>query len=166
MRNVDINNQVNGLLFDELEVAAMIHFLDQLPHLATVPIGDLGLAFLDESVMCSLHAEFLDDASPTDVITFEGDVEEGFGGEICVCPQVAWRSAQSLGEALSREICLYLVHGWLHLAGLDDLDEVNVPAMRAAERACLDALAAAGRMPAFALSEELLAHWSCSVSTV
>lgn len=109
------------------------------------PAGELSLVFLTDAALAQLHADFLDDPSITDVITFEGDPASGFAGEICVSVDAALRqispphaaSARPLPEkllpAFSAELTLYLVHGWLHLAGYDDLQPLKKREMRRAE---------------------------------
>lgn len=125
------------------------------------PAGTLSVAFLGDEEICRMHEKFLADPSKTDVITFPGDevfsaprerkisadVSRGnaenpdaFAGEICVCVDQALRMAAELKTAPEDELLLYLVHGWLHLAGLDDIAENDRAAMRAAEKTALDLL--------------------------
>ena len=42
-----------------------------------------------------------------------------------------------MGEPFSRELSLYLIHGWLHLAGYDDRAEADRAKMREAEQLAL-----------------------------
>jgi probable rRNA maturation factor len=46
---------------------------------------------------------------------------------------------------------LYLVHGWLHLAGYDDLAPAKKRVMRRAEKRAMTLLARARAIPNFAL---------------
>ncbi|MEC7230880.1 MAG: rRNA maturation RNAse YbeY, partial [Verrucomicrobiota bacterium] len=45
--------------------------------------------------------------------------------------------AAELGEPFSRELSLYLIHGWLHLAGYNDRIESDRAEMRNAEQKAL-----------------------------
>ena len=78
--------------------------------------------------------------------------EDDFAGEICVSAETAWRESRSRGIHFSRELCLYLAHGWLHLAGYDDLAEDDRLAMREAEQEVLAAAEEAGPLPEFTFS--------------
>ena len=111
--------------------------------------GELSVVFLDDSEMSALHGRFLNEPVPTDVITFPGDAKEDFAGEICVSAETAWRESRERGIPFSREICLYLAHGWLHLTGYDDCEEVDRLAMRQAEREVLEAVEKSGPLPEF-----------------
>jgi probable rRNA maturation factor len=98
-----------------------------------------------------LHARFLDDPTTTDVITFEGDSKFGSAGEICVSADTAARYAKEHGRDFSTELTLYVVHGWLHLAGHDDLVPAKKRLMRRAESRALQVLRREGAIPRFAL---------------
>ena len=115
------------------------------------PPGELSLVFLTDPALAQVHADFMDDPSATDVITFEGDSAAGLAGEICVSADTARAYAQEHGRDFATELTLYLVHGWLHLAGYDDLRPAKKRRMRAAEARALKLLAAHGAMPAFVL---------------
>jgi probable rRNA maturation factor len=149
MRVIDISNQVGEFIFAPSEVEALFHFLDAWDGLPRVAPGELSVVFLTDQQICELHGRFLDDPSPTDVITFPGTPEEDFAGEICVSPGFAGGSSRQHGQTFSREVALYLVHGWLHLAGFSDLQPEAIPAMRAAEKSCLEALEQAACLPHF-----------------
>jgi probable rRNA maturation factor len=111
--------------------------------------GELSVAFLTPAALARLHARFLSDPSETDVITFPGDPALGVAGEICVSAEAAGRFARQTGRDFSEELTLYLVHGWLHLAGHDDRRPVRKRAMRRAEARAMGLLRAAGAIPAF-----------------
>jgi probable rRNA maturation factor len=105
------------------------------------PPGALSLAFLTDAALARLHGRFLGDASPTDVITFPGDPALGSAGEVCVSVDAARRRTGAAAARLSREITLYVVHGWLHLAGYGDKAPAERRAMRLAEARALRLIA-------------------------
>lgn len=116
------------------------------------PPGEISFAFLTDAALAQLHDEFLDDPAPTDVITFPGEAAEGLAGEICVSVDRAIAEARKRRHPFALELALYLVHGWLHLAGLDDLTAPGRRAMRQGERRLLAALRRARALPDFRLS--------------
>lgn len=105
--------------------------------------GELSVVFVGDAEIARVHADFMGDPTPTDVITFPADAAMESAGEIIVSVDHARSRAGELGEPFSRELSLYLVHGWLHLAGYDDRAEADRAAMRAAEQAALAMLDAA-----------------------
>lgn len=148
---------------DRRAVSAVIHALDARAGeilargrgaaLPAPPAGTLSLAFLTAAALARLHGRFLDDPSATDVITFAGDPQFGQAGEICVSAAAARAYARRHRRDFSTELTLYLVHGWLHLAGHEDLERAAKRRMRAAETRALAVLRSAGRIPKFALDD-------------
>ncbi|YCM45699.1 rRNA maturation RNase YbeY [Verrucomicrobiaceae bacterium 227] len=80
------------------------------------------ITLLDDDEMARIHGEFLNDASPTDVITFDH-------GELLVGVETAQRQAGIFESSPDREVALYGIHGMLHLAGFDDHCEKDAQAM-------------------------------------
>ncbi|MGH2673875.1 MAG: rRNA maturation RNase YbeY [Actinomycetota bacterium] len=80
---------------------------------------ELSVSLVTPEEMGDLHARYLEDPEPTDVLSFTMD-EEGLLGDVVICPAVAARGNPDLGA----ELRLLLVHGILHLLGYDhDQDE-------------------------------------------
>jgi probable rRNA maturation factor len=110
---------------------------------------EVSLLFVDEPTIAELRLRFLGQAGPTDVLAFpidedpepggrspdEGGTGPGAGappeedmpvllGDVVVCPAVAARNAVDHEVSLDDELALLVVHGLLHLLGMDhDIDE-------------------------------------------
>ena len=136
MLSLEINNQSSSLFNPE---AAAIALFEAIHASGRFPIneGELSIAFVSDAEISQVHADFMDDPSPTDVITFPAQPKMKSAGEIIVSVDHAQSRAAKLGEPFSRELSLYLVHGWLHLAGYDDSKESDRARMREAEQKAL-----------------------------
>ena len=134
--SLEINNLSSSLFKPE---AAAIALFEAIHTSGRFPIneGELSIAFVSDAEIAQVHADFMDDPSPTDVITFPAQPEMKSAGEIIVSVDHAHNRAAKLGEPFSRELSLYLVHGWLHLAGYDDSEESDRAKMREAEKKAL-----------------------------
>jgi probable rRNA maturation factor len=110
---------------------------------------EVSLLFVDEPTIAELRQRFLGQTGPTDVLAFpideepepggrspdEGGTGPGAGapdeedmpvllGDVVVCPAVAARNADDHGVSVDDELALLVVHGLLHLLGMDhDVDE-------------------------------------------
>ena len=107
------------------------------------------LLFVDDPTLSELHEQFLDDPSVTDVMAFDytGDDDHldeedqsSPEAEVYVSVDRARAVAAERGESVREELLLYIVHGSLHLCGLDDHAVEDREEMRAAERAVLSSL--------------------------
>ena len=114
-------------------------------------IGTLNLILTPSDVMATMNETYLGHEGRTDVLTFDlrdteaaplhADASEECVAEVYVCPDVAVEYSAKFGTTPSRELVLYLVHGMLHLAGEDDLEEEARLSMRKAENRVMTALA-------------------------
>jgi probable rRNA maturation factor len=113
--------------------------------------GTLNLILTPSDVMATMNEAYLGHEGRTDVLTFDlrdtevahlkADDAEECVAEVYVCPDVAVEYSAKFGTTPSRELVLYLVHGMLHLAGEDDLEEEARLSMRKAENRVMTALA-------------------------
>jgi probable rRNA maturation factor len=78
---------------------------------------------LSDRRMEQLHRKFLHQTGSTDVLTFQH-------GEIFISVETAKRQARVFENSLARELRLYLVHGLLHLHGLNDQTPADARKMK------------------------------------
>ncbi len=98
---------------------------------------EVSLVLTNDRDIAQIHGEFLDDPTPTDVITF--DIDETV--DLVVNVERANRVATERGHDACAELALYIVHGVLHAGGYDDIDDDDRLVMRGAERDVLARLA-------------------------
>ena len=117
------------------------------------PRAELAVLYVDTDTMSSLHKRFMDEAGPTDVLSFPMDElrpgkdgEEppmGLLGDIVLCPDVARQQGETAGHGYEAELDLLCVHGLLHLLGYDHAEDRD-------------------RHEMFALQQQLLTDWGSS----
>ncbi|MGC6456120.1 MAG: rRNA maturation RNase YbeY [Coraliomargaritaceae bacterium] len=115
---------------------ATIAILEALEHSGKFPIGngELSVVFVNDKTIAEIHQRFMDDPTPTDVITFPADPMMESAGEIILSVDHAEARSSEMKIPFSPELSLYLVHGWLHLAGYDDKETEDCRRMREAEK--------------------------------
>lgn len=98
---------------------------------------EVAIHLVDTATICDLHAQYFDDPSTTDCISFPVDDEESLSyrvmGDVFVCPETAVTYGTEHNHDPYTETTLYIVHGLLHLMGYDDQEDEAEKAMRAAE---------------------------------
>jgi probable rRNA maturation factor len=120
--------------------------------------AELSVLFVSEEVISDLNRQFMGVDGPTDVLSFPID-DDAFEtvrwpdpsttgparppshhddaplllGDVVICPAVAARNAPSHAGSYDDELALLVVHGVLHILGMDHADPAEAEAMRARE---------------------------------
>lgn len=103
----------------------------------TIPQGSWTVTFrlTDDATISQVHAQYFEDPSPTDVISFpSGDDlghDRGHLGDVLISVETAAEYAVSEGHSTQREIEFLALHGLLHLCGYDDQTDDDRDAMLA-----------------------------------
>jgi probable rRNA maturation factor len=117
--------------------------------------------FVDEKTIAELNEKFMGKSGPTDVLSFPiddgppdsgrvpdggssgpgdtGEPEETVSllGDVVICPKVAHERAADHAGTYEDELALLLVHGLLHLLGMDHDEDEEAVVMEARERELL-----------------------------
>ena len=110
--------------------------------------GEIGVRLTGDDEIHRINARHLGHDYPTDVISFGYDAESPrLEGELVLSVQTASANAAEWGRFVTEEILLYVVHGTLHIAGLDDADPDSIARMRFHETSVMRDLAALGFHP-------------------
>lgn len=121
---------------------------------------EVSLLFVDEESISALNERFLSRPGPTDVLAFPIEDEPGPSGrspdlggtgpgsdvvgepllllgDVVICPSVAAANAVVNEVAFEDELALLVVHGLLHLLGMDHEEEAEAERMEKLERKLL-----------------------------
>lgn len=132
--NIFVDNQQTDLAIDPAKIKRVIlAFLK----LEKIRADEISINFVDTATICDLHAEYFDDPTTTDCISFpmdDEDEEYRVLGEVFVCPRTAIDYAEENKTDPQEETILYVIHGLLHLIGLDDIEEEDREEMRRREK--------------------------------
>lgn len=100
--------------------------------------GHLGIRITDDPTIRDINVRHLNHDYATDVISFPyHDHDDTLEGELVASLDTAAEHAQGDRWGAAEELMLYVIHGVLHIAGLDDHDETQRAEMRSSERAVL-----------------------------
>lgn len=106
------------------------------PEAPLMHLDEIEFSIISDEEMTRVHTEFMDDPTPTDVITFHH-------GEILVSADTALRQGGEHGQSLDHELALYMIHGLMHLGGWDDHDAEEAAEMALKQEAVLRQVIAA-----------------------
>ncbi len=85
----------------------------------------LSIVFCNDGYIRKQNRKYLKSNRPTDVLAFSMVEGERIGqddilGDVIISVDTARRVAKSIKKSLDEELCLYLIHGILHLIGYRD----------------------------------------------
>lgn len=102
--------------------------------------GRISIAFLPISDMRQLHQRFLGSDESTDVLSFpEGSQSKKPAGDIAVCPEVVSSREQEDGVDQGYYLLEAILHGMLHLFGLEhDYSDESLAEVYALQRELLE----------------------------
>jgi probable rRNA maturation factor len=112
--------QVNSSQFRTFAESAIVE-VTKLKSSVVLP-EEINVIFVSDARIAAIHRQYMSVEGPTDVITFEH-------GEIVISVETAERQAKTFASSFEHELRLYCVHGLLHLAGFDDLTDVEFKRM-------------------------------------
>ena len=124
------NEQSKYSLAEDALVVAVRAVLADTPY----AVGSVDVAVVDDLSMRQLNSQYLQHDWPTDVLSFVLEREaSSLEGQIVVSVETAVRESPRFGWSSDEELLLYVVHGALHLVGLNDKTAKETVQMRAAE---------------------------------
>lgn len=83
-------------------------------------IGRLGYCFCDDEKILEVNRQFLSHDYYTDIITFDYTRGDRVSGDMVISLDTVATNAQQVGATYERELLRVVVHGLLHLCGIDD----------------------------------------------
>ena len=100
-------------------------------------VGEIGYLFVDDEKILEVNREYLGHDYYTDVITFDYDEDETVRGDIVISLDTVRSNAQLFGKTYEEELYRVIIHGILHLCGINDKGPGEREIMEAAENKAL-----------------------------
>lgn len=100
-------------------------------------LGDIGYMFVDDEKILEVNREYLGHDYYTDVITFDYDEDDVVSGDIVISLDTVRSNAELFGKEYDDELHRVIIHGILHLCGINDKGPGEREIMEAAENKAL-----------------------------
>lgn len=103
-------------------------------------VGELCYQFCGDERILQTNQDFLDHDYYTDIITFDESEGDCIAGDMLISLDTVRSNAEQLGTDYAEELHRVIIHGVLHLCGLNDKTDEDEERMRQAEEAALSLL--------------------------
>lgn len=100
-------------------------------------VGEIGYMFVDDEKILEVNREYLGHDYYTDVITFDYDEDDIVSGDIVISLDTVRSNAELFGKTYDDELHRVIIHGILHLCGINDKGPGEREIMEAAENKAL-----------------------------
>ena len=100
-------------------------------------VGDIGYIFCDDEKILEVNRQFLQHDYYTDIITFDYSTEQYISGDLFISLDTVRSNAALVGSDYDEELHRVIIHGILHLCGLNDKGPGEREIMEAAENRAL-----------------------------
>ena len=100
-------------------------------------VGEVGYLFCDDEKILEVNKEYLQHDYYTDIITFDYCKDDVLNGDIVISLDTVRSNAEKLGKDYDEELHRVIIHGILHLCGLNDKGPGEREQMEAAENQTL-----------------------------
>ncbi len=100
-------------------------------------VGEVGYLFVNDEKILEVNREYLNHDFYTDVITFDYDEGDCINGDIVISLDTVRSNAALFGKDYNEELHRVIIHGILHLCGINDKGPGEREQMEAAENEAL-----------------------------
>lgn len=83
-------------------------------------VGEIGYMFVDDEKILEVNNEYLGHDYYTDIITFDYCEGNVLNGDIVISLDTVRTNAEKFGKAYEDELFRVIIHGVLHLCGIND----------------------------------------------
>ena len=101
-------------------------------------VGEVGYMFVDDEKILEVNNEYLGHDYYTDIITFDYDEDDIINGDLVISLDTVKSHAELFGKTYEEELFRVIIHGILHLCGINDKGPGEREIMEAAENKALE----------------------------
>ena len=101
-------------------------------------VGEIGYMFVNDERILEVNREYLGHDYYTDIITFDYDEDDVINGDLVISLDTVKSNAELFGKPYEEELFRVIIHGILHLCGINDKGPGEREIMEAAENKALE----------------------------
>lgn len=135
-----ITYNVDGVKMPDIKKREITTWIKKVAASYDRKVGEIGYMFVNDEKILEVNNEYLGHDYYTDVITFDYDEGNRINGDIVISLDTVRSNAELFAKEYDDELHRVIIHGILHLCGINDKGAGEREIMEAAENKALDML--------------------------
>jgi len=133
----EINILSQGVDAPQFDLTLLTRWVEEVAASHGRRVGRLTYVFCDDAYILQTNREFLQHDYYTDIITFDYSTTRRISGDMVISLDTVRSNAQQGGVGENDELCRVVIHGVLHLCGINDKGPGEREVMEQHENAAL-----------------------------
>ncbi len=126
-----------GIEMPDIDYGRISEWIEEVAASHSRKVGHLHYLFVNDEEILDANRQFVNHDYYTDIITFDYSHGERIGGDIMISLETVETNAVKFGVTYLRELLRVIIHGVLHLVGINDKGPGEREIMEAAENKAL-----------------------------
>lgn len=115
-----ISYNTQNVAMPPIDQAAVTAWVTRVAAAHGLRVGEINYIFVDDERILEVNREFLQHDYYTDIITFDYDEAELINGDLFISLDTVRTNALQEGTTYDQELHRVIIHGILHLCGIND----------------------------------------------
>ena len=126
-----------GVEMPEMDMRKISKWIEEVTASHSRRVGNLNYLFVDDEEILVANRQFVGHDYYTDIITFDYSRGDRISGDIMISLDTVKSNSEKFGVSYFRELLRVIIHGVLHLVGINDKGPGEREVMEAAENKAL-----------------------------
>lgn len=132
-----ISYQTDGIKMPDIKKRETNAWIKKVAATYGKKCGDIAYIFCNDEKILEVNKEYLQHDYYTDIITFDYCEGDSISGDLFISLDTVRSNSEQLGVGYEQELYRVIIHGILHLCGINDKGEGEREIMEAAENKAL-----------------------------
>ena len=128
-----ITYEAEGVKFPNIKKRETTAWIKQVAESYGKKVGEICYLFVNDDKILEVNNEYLGHDYYTDIITFDYTEKDTISGDIVISLDTVFTNADKFGHPYDEELHRVIIHGILHLCGINDKGPGEREIMEAAE---------------------------------
>ena len=133
-----ITYQTEGIPMPKIQRRKLSTWIKQVASGYGRKVGDIAYIFCNDDKILEVNQQYLNHDYYTDIITFDYDEDDTISGDIFISIDTVRSNAEERNIPFMSELHRVIIHGILHLCGINDKGPGEREIMEAAENKALE----------------------------